>query len=114
VEAGRAAEERLAADTGLPAGVVLDRIGVGLADTEAGSAPSALVSAGAAGTSGEEDDGLTAAERAHAKFKEASDARIVAKSAGSSHRDRVEEFNSKLANEPMHYDLFRIAAAGLG
>ena len=66
-----------------------------------------------------EDDGLpaslTAAERAFLKHREEHvEARELTKVARKSHRQRIDEMNAYLAALPVHNDVPKVAAAGLG
>ena len=56
----------------------------------------------------------TAAERAHKKRLDARAADDVKKTLEKSHRERVDELNSKLSNLTEHNDIPRISAAGNG
>ena len=62
----------------------------------------------------EEDDDLTEAERTALYFKKEKEKRDLLKVANMSHRERVEEFNSKLAELTEHNDIPRVSAAGNG
>jgi protein FAM32A len=57
---------------------------------------------------------LTDAEKAAKKRKEKRDLEELKKVASKSHRERVEEYNSKLSNLTEHNDIPRISAAGNG
>lgn len=62
----------------------------------------------------QKDQELTDAERAALKRKEKRDIEELKKVASKSHRERVEEFNSKLSSLTEHNDIPRISAAGNG
>mmetsp|Transcript_11167 Transcript_11167/g.16750 ORF Transcript_11167/g.16750 Transcript_11167/m.16750 type:complete len:112 (+) Transcript_11167:121-456(+) len=62
----------------------------------------------------DDDDDLTEAERSAMQFKKEKEKRDLEKVANMSHRERVEEFNSKLAELTEHNDIPRVSAAGNG
>jgi hypothetical protein len=65
-----------------------------------------------------EDDpslaGMTEAERKHELHRRAREAAELEVKAKETHRERVDKFNERLAKQPIHNDIPRIAAAGLG
>ena len=54
------------------------------------------------------DDYLTPAERRYLRQWELLDQKRLAKMAGKSHRDRIQEFNQYLANLSEHYDIPKV------
>uniref|UniRef100_A0A7S2LCQ3 DUF1754-domain-containing protein n=1 Tax=Leptocylindrus danicus TaxID=163516 RepID=A0A7S2LCQ3_9STRA len=62
----------------------------------------------------DDNDDLTEAERSAMQFKKEKEKRDLEKVANMSHRERVEEFNSKLAELTEHNDIPRVSAAGNG
>ena len=62
----------------------------------------------------DEDDDLTEAERRAMRFKSEKEMRDLEKVAKLSHRERIDEFNSKLSELTEHNDIPRVSAAGNG
>ncbi|KAL5726094.1 hypothetical protein ACHQM5_009164 [Ranunculus cassubicifolius] len=54
------------------------------------------------------DDHLTPAERRYIEQREQLDVHRLAKIANKSHRDRIQDFNQRLANMSEHYDIPKV------
>lgn len=61
-----------------------------------------------------EDDHLTPAQRRHKKRKIEAELRDIKQATNVSFRERVEQFNNKLARMTEHNDIPRVSAAGNG
>lgn len=68
----------------------------------------------ASGTMNDDDDGLTEVERKALRRRLERERLDAEKIAQKSHRERIEEFNSKLASQTELNDIPRVSAAGNG
>ena len=74
----------------------------------------AAAAAAAAADEYDSDEFLTEAEKRHKAIKKARAIEVVRKELETSHREKIDKFNAKLAAMSEHHDVPRVANAGLG
>ena len=74
----------------------------------------AAAAAAAAADEYDSDEFLTEAEKRHKAIKKARAIDVVRKELETSHREKIDKFNAKLAALSEHHDVPRVANAGLG